>query len=97
MNYEHYRNIINMSLGTFICVEHYMNIYKLRTFIKDEHYRNVINMSLGTFIYMEHYMNIMNIFLEHCIKGILNIIIEKLLGNTKHYEHVFMEMLVSNV
>ena len=51
-----------MSLGTFVSVEDYMNVYKLETFINNEHHENIINMSLGIFIYIEHYMNIINMF-----------------------------------
>ena len=59
-----------------------------------------MNMSLGTVIYMEHYMNIMNMFFgggtlhQGDLKTFVN---EKHLGHTKHYEHVFMGMLVSNI
>ena len=51
-----------MSLGTFISMEYYINVYKLETFINNEHYGNMINMSLGTFIYIEHYMNVMQYY-----------------------------------
>ena len=91
-------NTVNMSLGTFIFVEHCINFYKLKTFINNEPYGNVINMSLGTFIYIEHYMNVMNMFLEHYIKENLKTFInEKHLGHMECYEHVFMRMLVSNI
>ena len=73
-------------------MEHYMNIYKLETFINNEHHRNVINMTLGTL--HEHY---------ECVFGTLHqedlkiFITEKHLEHTKHYEHVLKGMHVSNI